>query len=272
MAVTFGKLERIIQIPTGNWAATLSEDDSDVGAVTLVAATTYYWSSDGNDSQTMVERLKEALEATGAGTYTVTLGAGENGTGKLTIAVAGGASTFGLHTFLENGSANNAWRDHMGWTADITTDVASFASPNHVQALWLPDRPYYNRYGSGDWGHEIADVSGSMSPSGDVSIQYGQRYEAMPLEWQGLSRNKVRIAAESTTNESLQRTYRNDFLGERSYCAQAGGPLRFYPDADTNGTNTTGMLTAQDLRKHIPDQLRDRAVGWWNIRFNWIVQ
>jgi len=274
MAVTNGKLERIIQIPTGDWTFELTESTpvTTPATVTLTAAKTYYWSSAGNDTVDLAAKLKALLDAASPNsrTYTVTPTFGENGAGGITIAVSSG--TFEMDTFKENAAANNALRDLLGFSGDLTPTAASHVSDQQCLALWLPDRPYYNRYGSGDWGHEISDVTGSVSPGGDVSIQYSQRYEVMPLEWQGITRAKMRIAGESTTGESFQRVYRNDMLGERGYCAQAGGPFRFYPDAADDATYTTGMIHPNALRKHIPDQLRDRATGWWNIRFDWIVQ
>ncbi len=276
MAVTHGRLECLITVPTGGWTFVLSEDSSDVGTVSLAAGDTFYWGSAGSAARfangASTGYLRSKIMDTGAGTYSVFMNDGEDDTGKLQITVSGGASAWGMHTFKQNGVANNALRDLLGFDADVTVDVASATGDSQVQCLWLPNRPWYNGYGSGDWGDEVADARTSISPAGDVSGLFSQRYERMRLSWQGLSRAKTRIAGETTNNESLQQFYRDCMLGELGCVSSMGGPLRFYPDAADDATYTTGRMLDRDLRRHVPRQLKERWIGAWNVGWEWIVQ
>ncbi len=243
MAATFGKLERLIEVPTGSWTFTLSEDNLDVGTVTLTAADTFYWSSAGSAARlangASASSLKTALEAVGAGTYSVFLNDGEGDTGKLQITVSGGASVWGMHTFQENGAANNALRDLMGFAADITTDVASATSDNHVQGLWLPDAPFFWHRGSADYGSYETDMVTTESPAGHVKAFYSQKKRVFKPRWRAISKARAYTASESDANESFQTFWVNDVLGEKGYAAQPAGPVRWYPDASVDGTYET---------------------------------
>ena len=68
-----------------------------------------------------------------------------------------------------------------------------------------------------------------------VATRYN-RYVANTIEWQNCSRAKVRTAYESTTNESFQTFWIDGILAEKAW-ATPGGPIRWYPDADTDGTS-----------------------------------
>ncbi len=268
-----GKLEYLITVPTGGWGFTLKEGGASVGSGSLTAGGTYYLSSNGSEGKTFLAAIKSAIEAVPgrAGTYTVTGGFGEDGSGKITISVTGVAS-FELVSFLENGAANNSLRLLMGFTSDLTPASTTFTSDQHVQHLWLPNRPWYNGLGIGDYGTEVTDGRVTIGPTGEVNALSSQRYEEMFLEWRGLSRAKTRIQGEVTTRESFQQYFRDCMLAEASGAKEAAGPQRFHQDADDDATYDTGRQTGEDIATHIPKMLQDRWIGAWNIGMKWISQ
>jgi len=224
--MSHGKLESLITAPT---AFTFTLSDTTGGAsselITIPATNTYYWSAAGNDSVDFPAKLKALMEAVSTNTYTVTIDATEDGTGALTIAVSSG-----LFTIVWT---NSAVGELCGFTASISGQSSSTGT--HVQGLWLPDCPFESPYGTSDEGTTEYDGSSTQSPNGVVvSTAYNSR-TANSLMWQVVNKKKVRTADESSTNESYQSFYDDCIFGSASW-ANAGGPVNWHPDADTDAT------------------------------------
>lgn len=135
--MALSKLEGLIVVPTGGWDLALSEDGSPVGTVTAPAGDYYLTSTASGGSDDLLGALKTALEATGAGTYTCTVADDSSGdtpgTGKVTIAVSGGASTYQITAWTDTDL-----RDVLGFSG-ATSDQASTTGAYQARYLWLPN-------------------------------------------------------------------------------------------------------------------------------------
>lgn len=265
MAATMGKWEREIKIPTGGYSIVITETTGPSTVTATFAATeTYYWSSVGDQAAdfpaTLASKLTTASIATGNSlTYTCTIGAGEGGTGKLTIAVSSDTIT------INTGSTTAGALSLIGFTS-APAAAASIVSQQHCQALWIPDSYWDNKFGTADYGWTESNTRSSESASGDVSVVGGGRSKrVMDVTYNGLTRAKVRIAGEVTTGESLETFYQNDLRGDNGYCAQPGGPVRWYQDADADATYTT--LKIADLARHDPELVQPFFTHRWNYTF-----
>lgn len=227
-----GKIEGLITVPTGGWTIEFQHSVEGAKNITFAAGETYYWSSDGNQASTLPEELKSKLDTAFSGgtapTFTVAIGAGEDGTGTLTITPSVG-TVEATGTFTASASTLMGDLGGVGPGASIT-------SPSQCKSLWLAPTASNSLYGALDAGWDEADYATTKAPDGTVIATQYNRYVANRIEWQNCPRNKVRIAYESTTNESFQTFYRDVILGEHA-AMTPGGPIRWYPDADTDGTN-----------------------------------
>ena len=260
MAITNGKVEGLITIPTGGVQALTCTDDNATPTAITVDAGYYYWSSAGTGSEDWAAQLAEDInaEADLTDTWTVTVGAGEAGTGKCTIAADGAVCTV---TWQDTNI-----RDMCGFTGNLSGST-SYTSTNHVKGLWLPDGPPRSPYGLSDDGADEKDQTYTESSAGHVmTLGYQRKVVQAYVRWQGLSRKKVRIAGESTTGESRQQFVRDVLFAEATYCTDR--KLRIYPDADTDGTYTTYRNAAP-----IPEEeaISDGWIEQWNAGFQRLV-
>ncbi len=230
------KWEARIVIPTGNWVASFTDTGgTDATAVTLVAANTYYWSSDGNDSNTLVEEIQDQLNASGTldGTFTVTIGAGESGTGKLTI-----ASTVAF----TNSWTSTDLRNLCGFNGNISSTTSAVGN-THVEALWLPDCPVETPYGLGSRGLPISTGMISLSEDGTYTATHGSKHTRNEYTYSMVSISKVVQTSESTIDESYETFWLDAIRGEEPW-ANAGRELRFYKDTDADNISITYNVTA----------------------------
>ena len=260
MAITNGKVEGLITIPTGGVQALTCEDDNSTAAAITITAGTYYWSSADGGANDFAAQVAADINADAdlTDTWTVTISAGEGGTGKCTIAADGAT--------CEVTWQDTDVRDAMGFTGSLTGET-SYASTNHVKGLWLPDGPPRSPYGLSDDGADEMDQTYTESSAGHVmTLGYQRKVVQAYVLWQGLSRKKVRIAGESVTGESRQQFVRDVLFAEATYCTDR--QLRIYPDADTDGTYTTYRNAAP-----IPEEeaISDGWIEQWNAGFQRLV-
>lgn len=251
---TRGRLEAQITVPSGGWDVELDDSSS---ATATVAAGTYYLTS-------LASTLKTALDSASAAgeTYTVSIDHGEGGGGKVTISNTG--TNFSL-TWTDTDL-----RDALGFTGTVSGD-SSHTGSNHARMLWLPDVVKITPYGDQDDGTEMTNARATQNSS-TVKVIYGKRWQEMSgLRWRGVSHARCRIAGESTTNESFEKFWRDGILGEGPG-GTAGGPLRLYWDADTDGTYTKYMVAGQMLRTFAPEQFFQNATIAWTIEFDKLVK
>ncbi len=254
MAITNGKLEGCITIPSGVQALTCTDDAAGPLAVTLTAGT-YYWSSPGSGAQDMAHRIATDINTElGIGSkWYVTIDASEGGTGKVSISCDGATCTVTWDDTIV--------RDMCGFTGNLSGST-SYTSTDHVEMLWLPDGPPVSPYGLADDGDDEDDSTVMESPAGHVHALYYQSKTVQQVEWQGVSRAKTRISGESTANESFQKFWQDAIRS--SHIFATGTNLRVYPDADTDGTYTTYRASG-DLTKPMLRQLQPGWIEQWMV-------
>ena len=115
--------------------------------------------------------------------------------------------------------------------------------------------------GLGSW--ELgARVSATESPAGHVHAIYYQTKTVQTVEWQGVSRAKVRISGESTANTSFQKFWQDAIRSNATWAT--GAPIRIYPDADTDATYETYRVSG-DLQKPNQRQLQPGWIEQWVV-------
>lgn len=230
------KWEARIVIPTGNWVASFTDTGgTDASAVTLVAANTYYWSSAGNDTNDLAAEIAEQLNASGTldGTFTVTISAGESGTGKLTI---------GSTVAFTNAWTSTDLRDLCGFDGNISS-TTSAVGDSHVEALWLPDCPVETPYGLSSSGLPVSTGMVSLSEDGTYTASHGDKHTINEYTYSMVSVSKVVQAQESTVDESYETFWLDAIRGEEPW-ANAGRQLKFYKDTDSDGTSIVYNVTS----------------------------
>jgi len=257
------KWEHLLTIPTGDWTMSLTESGGGgAQTITLTAANTYYWSSAGNDTVDLAARLKALLDAASvaagnSNTYTVTIAAGELGTGKLTIAVSAG--TFTLTSINDDAQAL------MGFTAELTPTAASFTSDKQVESLWLPDTTVETPQGLASSGKVVSTSLVTVSEDGTVSNVHGSKHVRNEYVYAFVPVAKAIQASESVTNTSFESWWLHGIRGQEPW-AKAGQQVRYYKDADADGTS----LTFNAIPQQSPQSERTQADydGFWTIRLD----
>jgi hypothetical protein len=254
-----GKLEALITIPTGD----LSFDVTETGGggasatITLTAANTYYHSTAGSDTVDLAARLKALLDAGLNGTYTVSTDSSDGGTGKTTISVSGGGVSFFDVTWTDT-----EIRDILGYQGDLSNGT-SYTSGDHALGLWLPDCPHEQPFGVDDEGWDEYDSANTQSPDGTVVSTVYNRRVANQLTWQAITASRTRTVDEATTNEAYQTFYKQ-CLTAASTGFTPGGPVRWYPDADVDGSSTEYRAALE--RRQAPNRLVQNWSGLYTIQ------
>ncbi len=253
-------------VPTGGW--TLSINDSGAGAAVTatLAAGTYYWSTAdtiGGGTASLLSAISTSLNlAATTDTITVTLSAGESGTGKLTITSSGSTTIAWVST---------DWRDLMGFASDLAAGT-TWTSPSQVRNLWLPDC-FYNAPNAVDdafRGWRESDLRENENAAGYGWAHMGQEKVVNAISWHAVSRSRIWQANESTTNASWERFCRDGIWGVAGW-GTPGGPLRFHPDADSNALYAT--YRPFQLQNIQPSPAMDGwAAGPWVVSLPRLVQ
>lgn len=253
-----GRLEALITVPTGGWAFAINDSGAGGDVSGTIAAGDYYLTG----SAGFIKAFETALNlAAPTDTFTVVLGNGEGGTGKVSI--------------QSNGNGVLTWtaadlRDLLGWTTNVTlvANVASVA-PGQCRALWLPDCDYDAPNELYPWlGWPEVDLQVAESPAGQVFALVGASKEVTDLWWRAVQRKRAVRSNEATVNESFQRFLEDGVWGFASW-GMPTGPIRFYPDAD--------LGNAIDFAVVLPDRFRPEKFvdGWaggpWTCGFERLV-
>lgn len=248
---TRGRLEAQITVPSGGWDVDLDDGSS---ATATIPAGDYYLVDFCDELETQLDSASSASE-----TYSVTVSDGESGTGKCTISNGGTNFTIGSWSEI---------RDILGFQAGVSHNgQSSYTSEYHCRMMWLPDVAKYSRYGDGDPGTEKTNARASQNGS-TVKIIYGKRWtelEPGDLRWTGISHARTRIGAESLTNESLEKFWRDGILGEGPG-GSPGGPVRLYWDAD-NDSDYTDYVPIDLIQTFRPGQMKEAWTGAWVFEF-----
>ena len=270
MAITFGKLESRITVPTATWTGTLVESVGAESNVFTIAAADYYHSSTGTGAADLAATLQTALDAAsdaGANNfnYTVTPSFGEAGTGKTTI------------TFDGTGTFSITWtstdlRDVFGWTGDVSA-VTTTTSQNHARSIWIASRPLVSPWGNGDHGTYETDANSTESNSGHANTLYSDKKRVLSfVEWSDIEAARTRVSNETTTHQSFEKFWLDGILGQATWTSSPGGPLRLTWDAATDATYFQGHCTGQILKSFRPEAVRQGWAGAYRIVVDRLVE
>lgn len=249
-----GKLEARAIVPTGGWAFDITETPSASATIT-VPAFEYYHSS-GGTSTSLVAKIQSALTAATAGplaaTYTISCDAGEGGTGKYTITATGGSVTSFAITWTDT-----ELRDLLGWSTS-PSGALTYTSEGQAQGLWLPEYGFQCVGGGSFPGRIVSDQQIAMASSGATFSVMGRKYREKSITWPMEPVAKVLTVQETTVNASFETFLIDGIYGEASWGTSAG-PIRFYEDADVNGTHLT--YYAHGFETWDPHELREHWSG-----------
>jgi len=262
MAIRNGKLERLMKVPTGGWTFSLDVGAGNVTA-NIIAGLQAFLSSgyDGGDS--FITLFDTILTTIGGSPFTVTIGAGENGTGKVTITKG-------------SGNFNITWvstdlRDMLGFTQGNLTGANSYTGASQAKGLWLPNSPGNSMYGAADKGFYETDTVATESPSGNVKAFFANKKQVNVISWRGITFAKCRVSAEVTANESYEQFWLDCILGEKSWAAGPCGPVRVYWDAGDDSVYADYKVVGDAMRSFMPEPLEEGWLGLWNIELDRMV-
>jgi hypothetical protein len=259
MAIRNGKLERLIETPTNGWTLTLNEGAGDI-VVTHDGSEKSFLSSaytgTGGSGNTFLADLQAHLIAAGTLTYTVSIAATENGTGKITIAATG--------TFSVTWTATDL-RDLLGFSQGTVSGAATYDGASQAQSIWLPNAPMNSLFGASDKGFYETDTLATESPSGQVKAFFANKKQVNEIRWTGVSHAKCRASAEATPNESFEQFWLDSILGEKAWAAGPCGPIRVYWDAGDNAAHADYKAVGNAMRGFNPAKLEEGWLGLWEI-------
>jgi len=254
-----GKIEARITVPTGGWDMACTDASGGPTTVTLPAGT-YYHSSDGSNANTLGEALTTAANAVMTQTWTISIAAGEEASGKYTITCDGATCTV---TFTDT-----ELRDLLGFTIHLTGDT-SYIGANQAQGLWIASEGFQKKNG-GTGGSWVTDQQTVNTMSGHVYSVMGRKHRRTRITWPMESRAKTWAENESATNESFETFLLDGIWGGASWGTSAG-PIRFHPDADTDATY--GTFSVLGLESWDPSELQEHwAGGRWVIELPHLIE
>ena len=268
MAIRNGKIERIIEVPTGGYAMTVNEASGGGDTVvTVTAAEKSFWSSvytgTGGSGSTFVTDITDHLLDHMNDTYAVTIAAGEDGTGKVTI-----ANTTGNFSIVWT---NTTFRDLLGFTQGNLSGAATYTGASQAKGIWLPDAPMNSLFGPADKGWYESDAMATESPSGNVQAIYSNRKQVNSIVWNGISRAKCRIAGEATAGESYENFWLSSVLATEEWAVGPGGIMRVYWDAGDNASHGDYKIVGDALQNFNPEKITANWLGLWSISLDRLV-
>lgn len=265
MAVTHGKLEGLITNPVA-WTATLEETSGGGGTlVTITAERVAYWSSVASGGAAdFAALMKAALEAASANgrTYTVTVDAGEGGTGRLTISVAG--DTFTLVWISLD------WRSLCGTVGNLGPAAASFTLPFHVKNLWLATGAQVTETGPGHSGRYESDARSLVTAAGHVSTLHSFKKQVKSIQWEGETLAKTKVMSGADANVACEQFWLDVVQGDQAWC-YPGDRIRHHFDADDDATYDTYKVDGLMLEEFVAEQMIQRTVTAWIITFDRLI-
>jgi hypothetical protein len=244
-----GRVEGRITVPAGGWTATVG------GATATIAAGTYY-------ADTLLVAVAAAFASAAATTCTATASLGAGGTGLVTIGFGSAKAIAWVTTDL---------RDLLGFTGD-SASATSHVGTQHMRGTWLPACPYDSPNEiTNDWaGSREGDLRTVGNHMGHSWSHMGDEMVVNWIAWRAVSRAKVWAAHEVVVNSSWERFHRDHVWGVAGW-GTAGGPLRFYPDADDADTVVTYRVAEAAEIRPAPSA-PEFVSGFWTIELPRLVQ
>lgn len=259
---TKGKLEGLIQVPTGGIALDFNDGSAQTATI---AAGDYYLSSSDSTANDFLEAVQSAMNAETADTISITAGLGEAGDGRCTISTDGGTLS------ITWDADSNPVRDILGFETDGNLSGAtSYQGTDHVRGCWLPDTQVRSKYGNDIAGEYVSSSRGQAAPDGTFRAITGAKRTENELTWPLIAGAKARVAYENRSNESWERFWLDFIQGEQDL-AGAPSKIRWHPDADTDGTYFT-YSAAGSLQRLGLEQGRDGWIGRWALVIPQLVQ
>jgi hypothetical protein len=235
-------------------------DSGGVSQNRTVAAGDYYLTTTATGgSNSLLTTVKNALDASGQ-TYTVTVDDTEDtSTGKVSILVNAGTTTIDF-------TSATTLRDILGFAGNPST-ASGVTGEYQARYLWLPNCGRSGSLGpdptstSYDMGGEEVDGTFTFSPSGaSKRLAYTRRFvETMNFEM--MKGSKTWIALETTTNESMQKFWR-DVISQ-------GLPFRYHYNRANDSVYFTWVAT--NFNNFKPSQVQPGWVGansLWSIGYD----
>lgn len=253
---TKGRLESRITVPSGGWSVDIDEGG---GAVTItVPAGDYYHSSADSGSRDLLAEFQKQCNDSGslANTYSFSIAAGEGQSGKVTLSADGSFSVTWSSTDL---------RDVLGFESDgDLASASSHTSSEAARSVWISDSTYQTlNGGDSSWqGWQISNLRAMVNDAGYFYALGGQKRTETQITWPAVSRERTWKANETVTNQSFEKFWEDGILGEANWSSRPGGPVRWYQDADVDGTHVTYNVVLPQFR---PDALRQHWTGAWQI-------
>ena len=259
------KLEGKITIPTGGYSVTISEDAGARSSVLTIAAADYYLATAGTGSRSLLAELEYQLDndTTLLGAYTVSLSdnSDSTSTGKVTITLDSGASSFAVSSWN-----SSTLRDVLGFSGSESGST-SLTGDEHAEYLFLPN---VGRSGvmapepsatTQNFGVPETDGTFRMAPSGAAArLKYNTRYRDR-LRFVHLKGYKTYKQLETVTNESFEKFY-DKVIGE-------GLTFRYYKSRDDD--TKYWSLVVEDFQNYAPQVVREgwegSAQGLWQIEY-----
>lgn len=249
-----GKLEG--RITTDSWDITIDEGGGDV--VVSLTDGTYYLSSEDSESDGLIAHLQSRLNSDGSlsNTYTVSIAAGEEGTGKVTLSADANFDVTWSTTAL---------RDLLGFTGDVDS-ASSYESSQSARSLWLPEGSPPQTLNGTDVNWAGVPVSNKRDQVNDAGYTYslaGQKRTERMVTWPAVKRHRVWDINETTENQSVEQFWEDVIYGSASWSARPGGPFRYYRDADTDGEYRTYVALGWERME--PQQRLQHWTGRWIV-------
>lgn len=258
MAITHGKWESLITIPSGGATIGIGESGGGSGNVTFAAGETYYWSSPGNNSLSLIAEIQAQLDAspgTLARTYTVSMTSGEDGTGLVSIAPDSGTLIVTFSSTIEL---------LFGVVTNPALLVNPWTSERHVEGLWLPDCPPETEYGLDSDGLPIIAGVASVGENGTYGAMMGAKHTLNEYTYQAVKKSRAIAASESSVNESFESFWLDSVAAEALYWPATPGRVRWYRDADDNDTYKTFNVT--NVNSPQMQRMSPGYDGLWTVR------
>lgn len=250
------KLEGRITVPAGGWDASLTGTSS--GTATIPAGD-YYLSSAGSQSNDLLAEVASQFSDTTGDTVTCTISAGSSGSGKVTLSSDGGT--------FEVAWTDTDLRDVLGFENDGNlSGNTSYTSSYSARSLWLPNAAAQSLNGvdSSNWaGRPISNLRLQVNSNGNTYAVAGQSRRERRVVWPAVERERVWSANASVTNQDLETFWEDVIYGSAPWSDQPGGPFRFYPDADTDGTHNT--YVARGWEAYRPDTMLRHWTDRWSV-------
>lgn len=187
-----GYLASALTIPSG---VSLSVT-TDAGGPTAVT-----WTAGNYESiiaaLAQLETDLQAGQAPSGDGWDLSISTGSGGTGKVTIDAPD--DTWSITW------SSTAARDILGFTANISSVTTAQTGADQARGIWLPDRPLFV---DGHWlnAPRVTDHRQTESPTGFMITHVGNlKYRHRNLRYALVEKQRVHLAAETVTNESLER-------------------------------------------------------------------